>query len=168
MSSVANVTQLALSPHNATLAVGTLEAFQATATNQSGQPVAGVRVDFSVSGPIDGKRVRRSYTIASSPTETAYAEVTVRRQEHHGVSLYLHDRVSVGSLLDISAASGRFAISKETSNRHARNIPRRARSTTTSTEERSFVARPCRADQRILLGSNEAHCRVTPGFGVIP
>ena len=66
---------------------------------------------FSVE--IDGKRVRRSYTIASSPTVTAYVEVTVKRQEHHGVSAFLHDRVTVGSLLDISAASGRFTFTGE-------------------------------------------------------
>jgi ferredoxin-NADP reductase len=61
---------------------------------------------FSVE--IDGKRVRRSYTIASSPTQTGYVEVTVKRQEHHGVSAYLHDRAAVGSLVDISAPAGRF------------------------------------------------------------
>ena len=45
---------------------------------------------FSVE--IDGKRARRSYTIASSPATTAYVEVTVKRQEHQGVSAFLHDR----------------------------------------------------------------------------
>ena len=66
---------------------------------------------FSVE--IDGKRVRRSYTIASSPAATAYVEVTVKRQEHHGVSAFLHDQVTVGSLLDISAAMGRFTFTGE-------------------------------------------------------
>ena len=66
---------------------------------------------FSVE--IDGKRVRRSYTIASSPALTAYVEVTVKKQEHHGVSAFLHDRATVGSLLDVSAASGRFTFTGE-------------------------------------------------------
>ncbi|MGE0279063.1 MAG: 2Fe-2S iron-sulfur cluster-binding protein [Rhizobiaceae bacterium] len=66
---------------------------------------------FSVE--IDGKRVRRSYTIASSPAVTAHLEVTVKRQEHHGVSAFLHDRVKFGDLLDIAAASGRFTFTGE-------------------------------------------------------
>lgn len=66
---------------------------------------------FSVA--IDGKRVRRSYTIASSPTSAAYVEVTVKRQEHHGVSAFLHDQVTIGTLIDVSAASGRFTFTGE-------------------------------------------------------
>ena len=66
---------------------------------------------FSVE--IDGKRVRRSYTIASSPAATAYVDVTVKRQEHHGISAFLHDRVKAGDLLDIAAASGRFTFTGE-------------------------------------------------------
>lgn len=66
---------------------------------------------FSVE--IEGKRVRRSYTIASAPTVTAYVEVTVKRQEHHGVSAHLHDRVKVGDLLDVAAATGRFTFTGE-------------------------------------------------------
>ena len=68
---------------------------------------------ITFSAEVEGRRVRRSYTIASSPMQTAYLEVTVRRQEHHGVSAYLHDRVTVGSLLDVSAASGRFTFTGE-------------------------------------------------------
>jgi RHS repeat-associated protein len=51
MGPVALATGISLTPESATLAVGTLEAFQATVTNQLGQPLAGVRVDFAVSGP---------------------------------------------------------------------------------------------------------------------
>jgi ferredoxin-NADP reductase/ferredoxin len=61
---------------------------------------------FSVE--IEGKRVRRSYTIASSPAQNGYVEVTVKRQEHGAVSCYLHDKVSIGTLLDISAPAGVF------------------------------------------------------------
>lgn len=66
---------------------------------------------FSVE--IAGKRLRRSYTIASSPTQTGHLEVTVKRQEHHGVSQYLHDRVALGSLVDITAPAGRFTFTGE-------------------------------------------------------
>jgi ferredoxin-NADP reductase len=63
---------------------------------------------LTFSAEIEGKRLRRSYTIASSPTQTGYVEVTVKRQEHGAVSCYLHDQVAVGSLVDISAPAGRF------------------------------------------------------------
>lgn len=55
---------------------------------------------------IDGKRVKRSYTIASSPTQPGYCELTVKRD---GVaSTYLHERVRPGDTLDVSAPAGRF------------------------------------------------------------
>jgi ferredoxin-NADP reductase len=63
---------------------------------------------LTFSAEIEGKRVRRSYTIASSPTQTGYVEVTVKRQEHGVISCYLHDHVAVGSLVDISAPAGVF------------------------------------------------------------
>jgi glycine betaine catabolism B len=57
---------------------------------------------------VDGKLVRRSYTIASSPARTSYCEITVKREEHGIGSRYLHDALEVGALLDISAPAGRF------------------------------------------------------------
>jgi ferredoxin-NADP reductase/ferredoxin len=62
---------------------------------------------------MEGKRVRRSYTIASSPAQTAYIEATVKRQEHHGVSEYLHDHAAVGSLVEVTAPAGRFTFTGE-------------------------------------------------------
>ena len=58
--------------------------------------------------PINGKPVRRSYTIASSPSSTSYCEITVKREDHGLGSRYLHDEVQVGTVLDISAPAGRF------------------------------------------------------------
>ncbi len=57
---------------------------------------------------VDGKKVRRSYTIASSPTRVGYCELTVKREEHGVSSRHLHDAVREGSLLDVSAPAGRF------------------------------------------------------------
>src|SRR3990167_3586148 len=45
--------------------------------------------------PVDGKPSRRSYTIASSPTQRAYVELTVKREEQGVVSCFLHDKVAV-------------------------------------------------------------------------
>jgi glycine betaine catabolism B len=63
---------------------------------------------LNVQLPINGKLVRRSYTIASSPARTGYCEITVKREEHGASSRYLHDVLQVGALLDISAPAGRF------------------------------------------------------------
>jgi ferredoxin-NADP reductase/DMSO/TMAO reductase YedYZ heme-binding membrane subunit len=57
---------------------------------------------------IDGREVRRSYTIASSPTRTAYCELTIKREEHGLVSRHLHDNVREGATFNVSAPAGRF------------------------------------------------------------
>lgn len=57
---------------------------------------------------IDGKRVNRSYTIASSPTRTGYCELTVKREEQGLASRFLHGHCKVGDLLKVTAPAGRF------------------------------------------------------------
>jgi len=57
---------------------------------------------------IDGKKVKRSYTIASSPTRNGYCELTIKREERGLVSRYMHDVLREGSVLDIYAPVGRF------------------------------------------------------------
>jgi ferredoxin-NADP reductase len=52
--------------------------------------------------------VKRSYTIASSPTQQDYAEITVKHEEGGVVSGFLHDRVRPGDLLEFSGPSGSF------------------------------------------------------------
>lgn len=58
--------------------------------------------------PEGGKASRRSYTIASSPTQRAYVEITVKREEHGVVSRHLHDTVTAGNLLSVSGPFGAF------------------------------------------------------------
>lgn len=57
---------------------------------------------------VDGKKVNRSYTIASPPTRVGHCELTVKREERGTSSRHLHDSVREGSLLDVSAPAGRF------------------------------------------------------------
>ncbi|MFO0614323.1 MAG: FAD-binding oxidoreductase [Polyangiaceae bacterium] len=57
---------------------------------------------------IDGKRVPRSYTIASSPTRAGFVEITVKREPHGTSSRFLHDTLREGSALDVSAPAGKF------------------------------------------------------------
>ncbi|MBX9584268.1 MAG: 2Fe-2S iron-sulfur cluster binding domain-containing protein, partial [Gemmataceae bacterium] len=63
---------------------------------------------LTVAAPTDGKPVKRGYTIASSPTQHDYAEITVKHAPGGVVSGYLHDRVKEGDLLDCSGPSGSF------------------------------------------------------------
>ena len=66
--------------------------------------------------PADGGRrekTKRSYTIASSPTQAAYCEITVKREPEGVVSRYLHDSVAEGSEIRISAPYGRFTFTGE-------------------------------------------------------
>lgn len=58
--------------------------------------------------PEGAKASRRSYTIASSPTQRAYVELTVKREEQGVVSRYLHDTVVAGDLLKVSGPFGAF------------------------------------------------------------
>ena len=79
-------------------------------------PPAGTRLPFdflpgqylNLSLMVDGKKVNRSYTIASPPTRVGYCELTVKREERGVASRHLHDVVREGSLLDVSAPAGRF------------------------------------------------------------
>lgn len=57
---------------------------------------------------IDGKRVNRSYTIASSPTRGHCCEVTIKRSPTGHGSAHLHDQIRVGSKLKVLAPAGRF------------------------------------------------------------
>lgn len=63
---------------------------------------------LNVTLPIDGQCVRRSYTIASPPSRTAYCEITVKREANGLASRYLHDEVREGMTLAVAAPTGRF------------------------------------------------------------
>ncbi len=55
---------------------------------------------------IDGKKVNRSYTMASTPTRTSYCEITIKRDGL--ASRHMHDQIRVGDTLQISAPAGKF------------------------------------------------------------
>ena len=63
---------------------------------------------LTFSAEIDGKPIRRSYTIASSPTQHHYVEITVKREELGAESRYLHDHVAIGDRIEVSGPSGVF------------------------------------------------------------
>jgi ferredoxin-NADP reductase/DMSO/TMAO reductase YedYZ heme-binding membrane subunit len=63
---------------------------------------------LSLSLRIAGKRVNRTYTIASSPARPAYCELTIKREENGLASRHLHDSLREGDMLNVSAPAGRF------------------------------------------------------------
>jgi ferredoxin-NADP reductase len=63
---------------------------------------------LTVTVPVNGKPVKRSYTIASSPTQHDYAEISVKHEGGGEVSGYMHTQVREGDLLESSAPSGSF------------------------------------------------------------
>jgi glycine betaine catabolism B len=62
---------------------------------------------------IDGRRVNRSYTIASSPTRYGYCELSIKREVAGIASSYLHRNLHEGDRLRISAPAGRFVFTGE-------------------------------------------------------
>jgi len=58
-----------------------------------------------------GIPVRRSYTIASSPTWRDRVEITVKREAHGTVSRWLHDDLQPGDRIKVEAPSGTFVFS---------------------------------------------------------
>ncbi len=63
---------------------------------------------LTVTVPTDGKPVKRSYTIASSPTQQDYAELTVKHEEGGVVSGFLHTHVNERDLVQCSGPAGTF------------------------------------------------------------
>jgi ferredoxin-NADP reductase len=57
---------------------------------------------------IDGKAVPRSYSISSSPTQSAYVEITPKRVPDGHVSGFLNDHAAVGLEVEASGPFGQF------------------------------------------------------------
>ncbi|MBR0839645.1 2Fe-2S iron-sulfur cluster binding domain-containing protein [Bradyrhizobium liaoningense] len=57
---------------------------------------------------IDGKAVRRSYTIASSAAQTAFVETTIKREDGGLLSDYMHGHLKQGDLIEVAGPSGVF------------------------------------------------------------
>jgi ferredoxin-NADP reductase len=60
----------------------------------------------------NGIPLKRSYTIASSPTHRDYCEITVKQEEFGTVSRYLDMQVHTGELLQLTGPSGRFTFTE--------------------------------------------------------
>ena len=63
---------------------------------------------LTVAVSADGKQVKRSYSIASSPCCHGWCEITVKRESGGIVSGHLHEHVNEGDQLDVSGPYGHF------------------------------------------------------------
>ena len=68
--------------------------------------VAGQYLNLALT--IDGKRVNRSYTIASPPTRRDYCEISVKKAPNGYGSRHLHETWKEGDLVKVSAPAGKF------------------------------------------------------------
>lgn len=68
---------------------------------------------LTLSVDANGRKIKRSYTIASSPARTGFCEITVRRDPQGIVSTYLHEKVVEGDLLLLAGPSGKFTFAGE-------------------------------------------------------
>jgi hypothetical protein len=60
---------------------------------------------------VDGKPVKRSYSIGSHPCQHDAIELTIKREDHGLVSRYMHDVVREGDLLNVDTAYGNLIFS---------------------------------------------------------
>ena len=72
---------------------------------------AGAHIDVRVV-LASGQTAWRSYSLASDPAERGHYEIGVLRTRDSGGSAYLHDRISIGDTLEISAPSSRFPLAE--------------------------------------------------------
>jgi len=57
---------------------------------------------------IDGKIIRRAYSISSSPFEKKHIELTIKKVENGIFSNYMHDNAKIGDIVDIDGPYGKF------------------------------------------------------------
>lgn len=65
---------------------------------------------------VNGQTVKRSYTIASSPSQRGYVELTIKRNPEGLVSRFMHDELKVGDRIRLGAPGGKFYFDDQQSN----------------------------------------------------
>jgi len=61
---------------------------------------------------IGSQMTRRSYTIASSPSQHESIEITVKREPRGAASSYLHEKAKIGDLFAVQGPYGRFTLNE--------------------------------------------------------
>lgn len=92
----------------------TVKTFRLMMPDRSDLPFTYIAGQFmTLTVVVDGKPIKRAYTIASHPCDKRALEVTIKREENGLVSRYLHDVIHEGDLIDIDAAYGNLTFSGE-------------------------------------------------------
>ena len=92
----------------------TVKTFRLMEQNGGSMPFSFLPGQYAtITSEIDGQKVRRSYTISSSPTQGDYIELTIKREQNGLESRHLHDHALPGDLIEISAPAGRFFFTGE-------------------------------------------------------
>lgn len=73
--------------------------------------VAGQHVTVDVD--VDGRRLRRTFSVASAPGSDGLVHITVKQREGGPVSRWWNTRAGVGDVLTLSAPSGDFVLPRE-------------------------------------------------------
>jgi ferredoxin-NADP reductase len=63
---------------------------------------------FTFDWLLDGQKLSRSYSITSSPTQTGFVEIAVKRQPEGRVSCFLNERAAIGLTVEARGPLGRF------------------------------------------------------------
>lgn len=64
---------------------------------------------------INGQAIKRSYTLASAPTQRGHVELTIKRHPTGTASQYMHDVVKPGDRIRVGAPAGKFYFDDSTS-----------------------------------------------------
>jgi ferredoxin-NADP reductase len=68
---------------------------------------------FTFDWLLDGQKLPRSYSITSSPTQTGFIEIAVKKQPGGRVSSYLNEQASIGLTVEARGPSGQFCFNPE-------------------------------------------------------
>jgi ferredoxin-NADP reductase/mono/diheme cytochrome c family protein len=63
---------------------------------------------FTFEWLLDGQKLARSYSISSSPTQTGFVEIAVKKQPEGHVSRFLNERAAIGLTVEARGPLGRF------------------------------------------------------------
>jgi ferredoxin-NADP reductase len=69
---------------------------------------------MTVTWLLNGKKVVRSYTISSSPTQRGYIEITPKRVKDGFVSAFLNDHAAIGLTVEAIGPAGQFVFDEHT------------------------------------------------------
>jgi stearoyl-CoA 9-desaturase NADPH oxidoreductase len=61
---------------------------------------------------VRGRRLQRCFSISSAPTRTRRFTLTVKRQSENGVTAWMHDHLTVGTIITLSAPVGQFSLTQ--------------------------------------------------------